>query len=79
MRSVVMKTCASCHGLLQKLLYNRHVVFPKEPVGRAWFDQDGYSLTFLDSDTGIFLNPWNSDSTNGHRLLFPALLAPGSK
>ncbi|KAL9181894.1 hypothetical protein ACHAXT_012237 [Thalassiosira profunda] len=36
-----------------------------EPAQRSWFDEEGYPLTSRDPETGRFVNPWLSESTNG--------------
>mmetsp|Transcript_14316 Transcript_14316/g.25589 ORF Transcript_14316/g.25589 Transcript_14316/m.25589 type:complete len:747 (-) Transcript_14316:72-2312(-) len=36
-----------------------------EPVQQSWFDDEGYPLTSRDPETGRFVNPWLSESTNG--------------
>jgi len=35
-----------------------------EPSQQSWFDEEGYPLTSRE-DTGRFVNPWGSQSTNG--------------
>mmetsp|Transcript_39890 Transcript_39890/g.96000 ORF Transcript_39890/g.96000 Transcript_39890/m.96000 type:complete len:752 (+) Transcript_39890:207-2462(+) len=37
----------------------------KEPTQQSWFDSEGYPLTSRDSETGRFVNPWLSESSNG--------------
>ena len=65
LRSALRKTQTSRRSLLQNLLYDRRVVILDEPAETAWFDADGYPLASRDPDTGRFVNPWNSQSTNG--------------
>lgn len=36
-----------------------------EPSQRSWFDEEGYPLASRDPETGRFVNPWLSESTNG--------------
>ena len=36
-----------------------------EPAQRSWFDEEGFPLTSRDPETGRFVNPWLSESTNG--------------
>ncbi|KAL7441635.1 hypothetical protein ACHAXH_008728 [Discostella pseudostelligera] len=36
-----------------------------EPSDPTWFDKDGYPLTSRDPETGRFVNPWLSESSNG--------------
>jgi len=36
-----------------------------EPTQQSWFDSEGYPLTSRDPETGRFVNPWLSESTNG--------------
>jgi len=36
-----------------------------EPFQQTWFDDYGYPLTSRDPHTDRFVNPWNSESTNG--------------
>ncbi len=36
-----------------------------EPSQQSWFDSEGYPLTSRDPETGRFVNPWLSESTNG--------------
>lgn len=36
-----------------------------EPAQQSWFDEEGYPLTSRDPETGRFVNPWLSESTNG--------------
>jgi len=36
-----------------------------EPAHQSWFDEEGYPLTSRDPETGRFVNPWLSESTNG--------------
>jgi len=36
-----------------------------EPSQQSWFDAEGYPLTSRDPETGRFVNPWLSESTNG--------------
>lgn len=36
-----------------------------EPAQRSWFDDEGFPLTSRDPETGRFVNPWLSESTNG--------------
>ena len=36
-----------------------------EPAQHSWFDAEGFPLTSRDPETGRFLNPWLSESTNG--------------
>lgn len=36
-----------------------------EPTQESWFDDEGYPLTSRDSETGRFVNPWLSESSNG--------------
>ncbi|KAL7530269.1 hypothetical protein ACHAWF_003313 [Thalassiosira exigua] len=36
-----------------------------EPAQQSWFDKEGYPLTSRDPETGRFVNPWLSESTNG--------------
>lgn len=36
-----------------------------EPSDPSWFDSEGYPLTSRDPDTGRFVNPWLSESSNG--------------
>ena len=41
-----------------------------EPFSNTWFSKDGgYPLTAKDPRTGRFVNPWNSESTNGWKRL----------
>ena len=36
-----------------------------EPSDPSWFDEEGYPLTSRDPETGRFVNPWLSESSNG--------------
>jgi N-acyl-phosphatidylethanolamine-hydrolysing phospholipase D len=36
-----------------------------EPSHASWFDTEGYPLTSRDPETGRFVNPWLSESSNG--------------
>ena len=36
-----------------------------EPAQHNWFDAEGYPLTSRDPETGRFVNPWLSESSNG--------------
>lgn len=36
-----------------------------EPSHASWFDAEGYPLTSRDPETGRFVNPWLSESSNG--------------
>ncbi len=36
-----------------------------EPSDPSWFDEEGYPLTSRDPETGRFVNPWSSESSNG--------------
>jgi len=36
-----------------------------EPAQQSWFDEEGYPLTSRDPETGRFVNPWSSESSNG--------------
>mmetsp|Transcript_21353 Transcript_21353/g.46135 ORF Transcript_21353/g.46135 Transcript_21353/m.46135 type:complete len:587 (-) Transcript_21353:189-1949(-) len=45
--------------------YTNHVVVLDEPASESWFDADGYPRTARDAVSGRFVNPWNSESTNG--------------
>eukprot|EP00804_Cyclotella_cryptica_P010392 CCRYP_019956-RA/>CCRYP_019956-RA protein AED:0.00 eAED:-0.00 QI:105/0/0.66/0.66/1/1/3/182/846 len=36
-----------------------------EPTQTSWFDTEGYPLTSREEETGRFVNPWLSQSTNG--------------
>ena len=36
-----------------------------EPTQQSWFDDEGYPLTSRDPETGRFVNPWLSESSNG--------------
>ena len=45
--------------------YTNHVVVLDEPASASWFDADGYPRTARDAVSGRFVNPWNSESTNG--------------
>ena len=48
-----------------KLLYSNRPFPMKEPFQQDWFDDYGYPLTSQDPLTDRFVNPWNSESTNG--------------
>lgn len=53
-----------------ELAYKPYVVEMDEPFKTQWFSQPGgYPLTAIDSRTGRFCNPWNSQSTNGFKRL----------
>jgi len=47
--------------------YVRYVVTIDEPSQKEWFSPDGYPLTSKDPDTDRYVNPWNSESTNGFK------------
>ncbi len=47
--------------------YSRYAITIEEPFQKEWFTEDGYPLTSRDPVTGRFLNPWNSESTNGFK------------
>lgn len=49
--------------------YSRYAITIDEPFRKEWFTKDGYPLTSRDPLTGRFLNPWNSESTNGFKRL----------
>ena len=36
-----------------------------EPAQRSWFDEEGFPITSRDPETGRFVNPWLSESSNG--------------
>ncbi|KAL3763588.1 hypothetical protein ACHAW5_009589 [Stephanodiscus triporus] len=36
-----------------------------EPSHKSWFDNEGYPLTSRDPETGRYVNPWLSESSNG--------------
>ena len=42
-----------------------HGITLTEPAQQNWFDNEGYPLTARDPDTGRFVNPWLSESSNG--------------
>jgi len=42
-----------------------HGITLTEPAQQNWFDNEGYPLASRDSDTGRFVNPWLSESSNG--------------
>ena len=44
-----------------------------EPTQQSWFDEEGYPLTSRDPETGRFVNPWLSESTNGENGLYKFL------
>jgi len=46
-----------------------HPITLTEPFHREWFDEDGYPLTSRDCISNRFVNPWNSESTNGWKKL----------
>ena len=41
------------------------VITLTEPAQKAWFDNEGYPVTSRDPETGRFVNPWLSESSNG--------------
>uniref|UniRef100_A0A6U3TFJ6 Metallo-beta-lactamase domain-containing protein n=1 Tax=Ditylum brightwellii TaxID=49249 RepID=A0A6U3TFJ6_9STRA len=45
--------------------YQTKKIILNEPSSPKWFDKNGYPLTSQDDITGRFVNPWNSDSTDG--------------
>ena len=48
--------------------YTRHAITMQEPFRKEWFTPNGgYPLTSKDPTTGRFVNPWNSQSTNGFK------------
>lgn len=47
--------------------FRSYAVTIEEPFRKEWFTKDGYPLTSRDPVTGRFLNPWNSESTNGFK------------
>merc|ERR1712150_43282 len=50
--------------------YTKHTVTIHEPFQTEWFSKnDGYPLTAKDPRTDRFVNPWNSESTNGFKRL----------
>jgi len=50
-------------------LYSRHSITIQEPFKKEWFTVEGYPLTSRDPRTARFVNPWNSESTNGWKQL----------
>ena len=51
------------------VLYSNHAVTLDEPFQREWFTEHGYPLTSRDPQSGRFVNPWQSQSTNGWKRL----------
>ena len=49
--------------------FRKQVFELDEPAKKSWFDSDGYPRTSRDPVTGRFVNPWNSESTNGQHSL----------
>eukprot|EP00563_Minutocellus_polymorphus_P001671 CAMPEP_0181042854 /NCGR_PEP_ID=MMETSP1070-20121207/12382_1 /TAXON_ID=265543 /ORGANISM="Minutocellus polymorphus, Strain NH13" /LENGTH=769 /DNA_ID=CAMNT_0023121115 /DNA_START=36 /DNA_END=2345 /DNA_ORIENTATION=+ len=49
--------------------FTKQVVELDEPANTSWFDSDGYPRTARDPVTGRFVNPWNSESTDGQHSL----------
>ena len=50
--------------------YSKHTVTIAEPFRKEWFsEQNGYPLTSKDPRSGRFVNPWQSESTNGWKRL----------
>eukprot|EP00557_Chaetoceros_sp_GSL56_P000309 CAMPEP_0176503520 /NCGR_PEP_ID=MMETSP0200_2-20121128/15408_1 /TAXON_ID=947934 /ORGANISM="Chaetoceros sp., Strain GSL56" /LENGTH=526 /DNA_ID=CAMNT_0017902819 /DNA_START=240 /DNA_END=1817 /DNA_ORIENTATION=- len=48
-------------------LYSRYSITINEPFRKSWFTLEGYPLVSKDPYTGRFVNPWNSESTNGFK------------
>lgn len=51
------------------VLYSNHAVTLDEPFQKEWFTEHGYPLTSRDPQSGRFVNPWQSQSTNGWKRL----------
>ncbi len=49
--------------------YSYYTVTLNEPFQREWFTKHGYPLTSRDPETDRFVNPWQSQSTNGWKRL----------
>ena len=52
---------------LSQYNYRRFPVTIDEPFRKEWFTKDGFPLTSRDPATNRFVNPWNSESTNGFK------------
>lgn len=48
-------------------LYSRRAITINEPFRKDWFTLEGYPLVSKDPYSGRFVNPWNSESTNGFK------------
>lgn len=50
-------------------MYTKHAITIDEPFRKDWFTAQGYPLASKDPYTDRYVNPWNSESTNGFKTL----------
>lgn len=54
----------------ERLKWENKIVVIDEPTRKDWFDCNGYPLTSKHWLTGRFVNPWNSESSDGQKSLY---------